>query len=134
MENLVENEKLYWIDNLRAIATIGVIILHVSGPLTYQFGTIVNSWWWVGNIFNSIVRGSVPLFLMVTGALLLPKEYDLSTFLKKRFLRVLIPFFFWGLIHIVMNLGLKIHSGEVHNTSDALSNISSKLSSGIAFH
>jgi len=134
MTNLVQKEKLFWIDNLRAIAIIGVIFLHVSGPLIYQFGIVPMSWWWTGNIFNSLVRGSVPIFLMVTGALLLPKEYNLSTFLRKRFLRVLIPFFFWGLIHIVMNLFLKIHSGEVHNASEALTNIATKISSGIAYH
>lgn len=134
MANLVQEEKLFWIDNLRALATIGVIFLHVSAPLIYKFGVIPMSWWWVGNIFNSLVRGSVPIFLMVTGALLLPKEYDLSTFLKKRFLRVLTPFFFWALVHIVMNLLLKIHSGEVHNLNDGLDNIASKISSGIAYH
>lgn len=134
MANLVQNEKLFWIDNVRAIATIGVIFLHVSGPLTYQFGSAPISWWWIANIINSLVRGSVPLFLMVTGALLLPKEYDLSTFLKKRFLRVLMPFFFWALVHIVMNLLLKIHSGEVHNLNEGLDNIASKISGGIAFH
>jgi surface polysaccharide O-acyltransferase-like enzyme len=134
MTNKLQQEKLVWIDNLRAIATIGVIILHVSAPLIYKFGSVSMSWWWTANIFNSLVRGSVPLFLMVTGALLLPKEYELGDFLKKRFVRIVYPFAFWALMHIIMNLALRIQSGEVHNFKGALANIAVKISGGIAYH
>lgn len=134
METALPAEKFLWIDNLRALATIGVIVLHVSGPLIYRFGEISMSWWWIGDIFNSLVRCSVPIFLMVTGALLLPKEYPLSTFLKRRFLRVLVPFLFWASIHILMNLILKIHSGEVYDVKTALDNIGTKINSGVAYH
>lgn len=134
MANFVQDEKQVWIDNLRATATIGVILLHVSGPLTYKFEIVPTTWWWTGNIINSLVRSSVPIFLMISGTLLLPKNDTLNTFLKKRFVRVLIPFAFWALVHIVMNLALKIKEGEVKNINDALDNIAVKVCGGIAFH
>lgn len=133
MVNNVKDE-LIWIDNLRAIATIGVILLHISGPLTYQFGVVPSSWWWVGNIVNSAVRSSVPIFLMISGTLLLPKNDDLKTFLKKRLVRILIPFSFWAFIHVVMNLALKIKEGEVKNLNESLNCIADKIIGGIAFH
>ena len=36
-------------------------------------------------IFNSLATVSVPLFVMISGYLLLPMKTDYSTFLKKRF-------------------------------------------------
>lgn len=127
-------EKQIWIDHLRAVATIAVVFLHVSAPLIYKFGVIPMSWWWIANIFNSTVRCSVPLFFMVSGALLLPKEQELSVFLKKRFLRIVYPFLFWGMIHILMNLLLKIRSHEVRTLDDVLVSTATKISSGVAYH
>jgi surface polysaccharide O-acyltransferase-like enzyme len=46
---------------------------------------------WPG-IFNSLARVCVPLFVMISGYLLLPMKTDYSTFLKKRFTRVSFPF------------------------------------------
>ena len=43
----------------------------------------------------------VPIFLMISGALLLNKDYDLSVFLKKRFTRIIYPFIFWVSILVI---------------------------------
>ena len=134
MSAILPAEKQPWIDHLRATATIAVVFLHVSAPLIYQFGKVDASWWWVANVFNSCVRSSVPLFFMVSGALLLPKEQELTVFLKKRFMRIIYPFLFWALIHIVMNLIMKIKTHEVRTLNDALENIGAKIASGVAFH
>ncbi len=134
MSAILPAEKQPWIDHLRATATIAVVFLHVSAPLIYQFGKVDASWWWVANVFNSCVRSSVPLFFMVSGALLLPKEQELTVFLKKRFMRIIYPFLFWALIHIVMNLIMKIKTHEVRTFNDALENIGAKIASGVAFH
>jgi len=58
-------------------------------------------YWWIGNIVDSAVRFAVPLFLMLSGATLLGKEYKLSEFYKKRFMRVLLPFLFWMVVYWV---------------------------------
>ena len=52
-------------------------------------------YWWVGNVADSLVRFAVPVFLMLSGATMLGKEYSLTDFYKKRFLRVFLPFVFW---------------------------------------
>ncbi|MDD4971541.1 MAG: acyltransferase family protein [Paludibacter sp.] len=84
-----------WLDTLRAIATLGVIIIHVSSPLVKMTYGKNMPFWWIGNIADSGVRFAVPLFLMLSGATLLVREYNLAEFYKRRFLRVLLPFLFW---------------------------------------
>lgn len=88
-----------WLDTLRAIATLGVIIIHVSSPLVNMAYGKNMGYWWIGNFVDSSVRFAVPLFLMLTGTTLLGKEYNLGLFYKKRIARVLIPFLFWMLVY-----------------------------------
>ncbi len=83
---------------------MAVIILHVAAPILYLYGSIPKYDWWLGNIVDSAVRFCVPIFLMLTGALILPRTYELGEFLKKRFSRILIPFLFWSLVYIMYNL------------------------------
>lgn len=86
-------ERIFYYDLLRAFAIIAVIICHVDiffGPLTTQ-GQIISQM-----AFHDIGRIGVPIFLMISGALLLNREYpDLGQFLKKRFARIIYPFIFW---------------------------------------
>lgn len=66
--------------------------------------------WWASNIYDSIARVCVPLFVMLSGALLLqPSKADesLSVFYKKRWKRIGLPFIFWGIIYFAW--GTLIH-------------------------
>jgi surface polysaccharide O-acyltransferase-like enzyme len=54
--------------------------------------------WWTVNIYDSLARPAVPLFVMLTGALLLqPEKVDepIGVFFKKRLNRIALPFLFW---------------------------------------
>ena len=57
--------------------------------------------WWIVDIYQSVSRTGVPLFVMLSGALLLhpSKNETLSTFFKKRWARIGLPFLFWGAIY-----------------------------------
>jgi len=57
-------------------------------------------YWLVGDFYNALVRFGVPVFVMITGALLLHREYDVTDFLKRRLSRILWPFLLWSLIYI----------------------------------
>ncbi len=86
-------ERIFYYDLLRAFAIIAVIICHVDiffGPLTTQSQIIAQM------TFHDIGRIGVPIFLMISGSLLLNRDYpDLGQFLKKRFARIIYPFIFW---------------------------------------
>jgi surface polysaccharide O-acyltransferase-like enzyme len=88
---------MVWLDNSRLIATFAVVILHVAaGVVVYSIPG--SQYWWAGNIYNSSVRWCVPVFVMVSGALLLNpnKMESMGTFYKKRLARILIPLLFWA--------------------------------------
>lgn len=84
-----------YLDHLRALSIVGVVIIHTASPLMNMNFTINWPNWWIGNIYNSIFRFSVPVFLMLTGATLLGKKESYSTFIIKRYSRILFPFLFW---------------------------------------
>ncbi len=85
-------ERIFYYDFLRAFAIIAVIICHVDifyGSLSTPLQIIAKL------TFHDIGRIGVPIFLMISGALLLNREYVLSDFLKRRFTRIIYPFVFW---------------------------------------
>ncbi|WP_321373630.1 acyltransferase family protein [uncultured Draconibacterium sp.] len=94
-------KKLEWADDLRIFAILAVIVIHAVIPIVHNFNSISLKYWWLGNILNSASRFCIPVFLMLTGALMLPKEYQLGDFFKKRMLRILLPFILWNFIYIV---------------------------------
>ncbi len=93
-------QKLYWISNLRVLATFAVVFIHTTGGALFKFGKIQADSWWAANLISGFGRFTVPVFVMLSGALLLGKEIELFSFLKKRFLRVWVPFTIWAIIYI----------------------------------
>ena len=87
--------KIQYLDTLRAIAMMGVIINHVTTPVIKMMYGRNMEFWWIGNSIQSVFRFDIAIFLMLSGATMLGKEYDLTDYFKKRFTRVLLPFLFW---------------------------------------
>jgi len=98
---LATQDSIQWLDSLRALATIGVIIVHVSSPLVNMTYGKNMEFWWYGNLGDSLVRFAVPIFLMLSGATLLGKDYRLIDFYKRRIARVLLPFLFWLVAYFI---------------------------------
>jgi surface polysaccharide O-acyltransferase-like enzyme len=82
------------------LALFAVILLHTSSLLLMDFKKSPLSDWFAGDVYNALSRFAVPVFVMITGALLLRREYELSDFLKRRFTRVLWPFLIWSLVYV----------------------------------
>ncbi|HMX41505.1 MAG TPA: acyltransferase family protein [Saprospiraceae bacterium] len=95
--------KLYWPDRLRNLATLMVIIIHVAAPVAHSYPDQQSAWWWYNNFWNGLTRAGVPLFVMLSGYLLLSKDYPLSDFLRRRFSRVVVPALFWMLVYSIYN-------------------------------
>lgn len=98
---MVITRNILWIDLVRVIAMLGVVLLHTTAPLLYQFEKIQMSYWWSANIYDSIVRVCVPLFFLISGYLLLRKSQKLSTFILNRIYKVVIPFLAWSLFYLI---------------------------------
>lgn len=93
--------KIKYLDLIRTVAIIAVIVIHVSTSSAYQFNQISSTRWWFTITLDSLSRFAVPAFLMITGLLLLDpnKNDNLPTFFKKRFIKVIIPLILWTIIY-----------------------------------
>ena len=69
----VNSHRIYYLDVLRTLACLSVILLHSSSKYA------VKNWgafdFWIGISFNSISRFCVIIFVMISGALLLDEKY-----------------------------------------------------------
>lgn len=93
--------RTYYADLLRVTATVSVIVLHATAPILYKFNSIDHSWWWIGNIVDSCCRWCIPIFIMLSGMLLLDtsKSESSKIFFQKRFNKVIIPFVVWSIFY-----------------------------------
>lgn len=88
------------IDFIRGIAIIFVVILHILSLEQFQSNQLE---WWLKAIVESVAKSGVPLFIMISGYLLLAtsKITKISDFYKKRLARIGIPILFWTLFYYV---------------------------------
>jgi len=98
-----QSAGLAWADRLRNYATVMVIGIHVSAPVAHGYAAFDSWFWWAANWWDSFCRPSVPLFVMLSGFLLLGKDYPLPDFLKRRFTRVIVPSLAWMLVYNLYN-------------------------------
>ncbi len=105
------NHHIGWIDLLRVLACFLVVMAHCCDPFVAQFdnnrGEFLS-----GSFWGSLVRPCVPLFVMMTGVLVLPVKTDMHTFYSKRLKRILIPLICWSLISPILYY-FYLHSGVV---------------------
>ncbi|WP_460062343.1 acyltransferase [Pseudomonas sp. S2_A05] len=93
--------RLAWADACRLIAMFGVLLIHISAPIFYDFRNIELNSFLVANGLDSIARVSVPLFAMLSGALLLGRDMSKGLGgIVSRILKVAIPLAFWSVLHV----------------------------------
>lgn len=92
IQNLKNNKRLDF-EIMRIIAIFLVIFNHLPGYILYQSS---NSNTWIYMFITMITRINVPLFLMLSGALLLGKEENYKILLGKRVKRFIIIIILFG--------------------------------------
>ena len=86
-----------WIDLTRIIACFLVVFAHCCDPFVGRLDQAPAEFL-SGAFWGSFYRPCVPLFVMISGVLLLPVQTDLFTFYKKRMMRVVTPLAVWSLV------------------------------------
>jgi surface polysaccharide O-acyltransferase-like enzyme len=88
-----------WVDHARILAALAVIFLHLASDVAESIWGSDTLYWWIANVYNSLVRWCVPVFVMISGLLLLDpnKSESLTDFYKKRVSRIMLPLIFWTL-------------------------------------
>jgi len=89
-----------YISALRIIAIFLIILIHSSSG--YLNSNDFDSFDWdYANWINSFSRFAVPLFVIISGALLLQRDEDTGTFYKKRLSKIIPPFVFWTIVYLI---------------------------------
>lgn len=93
-----ERKRVVWLDILKLIAIFMVVAGHSADFVSPEerFEPWYNVW---GTFWGSFMRPAVPLFVMITGALLLPVKTTTADFYKKRIPRILVPFLVWSILY-----------------------------------
>lgn len=132
--DVVQIQKTEWISFARAIAIISVVLLHISAPILNKYNDINITSWLIGNFYDSMVRFCVPLFFMLSGTLLLNKDYELNLFLKKRFLKIIPPLIFWSLIYMLYDALMNVEVLVKLSWLEIIKEIKNGLFMGSHFH
>ncbi len=114
MDSRKKTQRDIGIDLLKSIAIFGVIVIHVCSA---GYSNPVLSFNWISTVFwGSLVRESVPIFLMCSGVLLLDpsKEITIKRFYFRNILRIVLAMFIWSMFYKVYHL---IASGTLEISS-----------------
>lgn len=89
---------LAWIDIARIASIFCVIVIHTVANIVVS-SDLPQSTRLVANFYDSFSRWCVPVFVMISGALLLNKHEPAETFFRKRAAHILMPMFFWTIFY-----------------------------------
>lgn len=105
-----------YIDIIRIIAVIGVIVIHVSAQNFYTV-KYTSYEWNIFNIYDSLVRFVVPILFMISGALFLDdnKKIDIKQLYKKNILRLFTAYIFWSIFYAFFNTIVILNKPIVFN-------------------
>lgn len=92
------------LDILRVISIVAVIVIHCIATMVLS-SPLGSRHWIAANIIDSAVRWSVPVFVMISGALLIKRDaFDRRLyFLKKKTGRIILAIAIWPVIYLVWN-------------------------------
>lgn len=93
--------RLYYLDILRILAIFAVIIIHVASQSLYYTSPVKSNTWLGLSMWDSLVRWSVPVFVMISGVLFLNPErpFDFQRLLKKNVLHLVEITLIWHVIY-----------------------------------
>ena len=103
-------KRLLYIDVLKIIATFLIIMLHVSALYVRQDAVLAETPTAFAYIINSLTRSALPLFMMISGALLLRDGYRFD--LKHRFFLIARNYVIWSAIFVAAEQVMRALSGN----------------------
>lgn len=98
-----ESRRYVSLDIMRIIATLSVVMIHITASFVflYDFPSIE---FVMSTILDSISHMAVPLFLMISGALLLDEQKELNAkmFWMTNLKKIVLLLFFWSISYAVL--------------------------------
>ena len=98
----MEKSRIVWLDVCRFAAMFLLVCCHCADPFNFYSGddpaVLADIQFW-GGVYGSAIRPCVPLFVMITGALLLPLRREAGPFYRRYIPRVFWPFLVWSVLY-----------------------------------
>ncbi len=100
-----QSAHLHYICRLRVIAIYAVVTAHVAIYLTMETEPFIFNWW-LGCWLFYIAHCTIPIFVMISGALLLDdsRREPAGRFYKRRMIRIGIPLVFWTAVYLAVRV------------------------------
>ncbi|MBQ8041386.1 MAG: acyltransferase family protein [Lachnospiraceae bacterium] len=91
-----KSRKLHY-DILRILAAFSVVMLHSAAQFWYDLD-IRTKVWGIANSYDAVFRFGVPIFVMISGAIFLDKNYtlDIKRLYKHNILRLVVLYVIWS--------------------------------------
>ncbi|MEL4015914.1 acyltransferase [Dryocola clanedunensis] len=90
-------QKINWIDNLRGIACMMVVMIHTTSWYITNANVVTPFSWDLSNVLNSASRVSVPLFFMISGYLFFGER----SAQQRHFVRIGLCLLFYSVIALI---------------------------------
>lgn len=96
------SDRFARLDAARWLAALAVVLLHCAAQAVSDANAFGSQDWLAANFYDSAVRWCVPVFVMVSGALLLDgkKPIDAREFYTRRASRICAPLIFWTFFYL----------------------------------
>nr|WP_026123102.1 acyltransferase family protein [Nocardiopsis chromatogenes] len=93
-------------DLARVAAMAAVVVIHAYSPLVTEVYTGQGSTsWWTSTALDAALRWCVPVFVMISGALLLgPRDETAPAFYRKRWARIGVPLVVWTVAYLAWDM------------------------------
>lgn len=90
-------------DTLRIVSLFAVIMIHSAAPFLVKYEEMGASIWWVGNLYDSMFRWCIPVFIMLSGSFLIEKAdgKNLGHYVQRRVRRTVFPFLVWSAVYFL---------------------------------
>ncbi len=113
-----------WVNFCRIVAVSAIVLIHSSSFYFYTF-LVGSKAWWIGNVINSAARWAVPVFIMISGYLIVArgKTDNIKDFYSKRASRVIIPTIVWSIIYVLFFKYAILKGAPSFGFSEALNKI-----------
>jgi surface polysaccharide O-acyltransferase-like enzyme len=94
------NADISYIDHLRVTACFFVVFAHVAGGSADNFLAFSRAWWACKGLFF-LCLWAIPVFVMISGALLLNRtQPSIRAFYGRRIQRIGVPLIFWTVFYL----------------------------------
>ena len=100
MNNTKKRTRMIHYDLLRIAAAFSVVMLHSAAQFWYTLD-IRSTEWIITNSYNAVFRFGVPIFVMISGAMFLDKNYTLNIkrLYKHNIFRMIVLYAVWSCIY-----------------------------------